>query len=106
MVPWSAAGEASVEDKQQREEFDTGLSKIRHEIKSRLVPYGFFGSVTYVDIESADHIPTGSNIELTVKGRTARRSLERREIESCRLRVNGPVLLCIISMIDELSGNA
>ncbi len=29
-----------------REEFDTGLAKIRHEIKSQLVPHGFFGSVT------------------------------------------------------------
>jgi hypothetical protein len=92
-----------MEDKQNREEFDTGLSKIRHEIKSRLVPHGYFGSVTYADIESIDHVPTGSNIELTVKGRTVRRSLGRAEIEGCRLRVDGPALLCIISMIDELS---
>ena len=28
-----------------REEFDTGLGKIRHEIKSRLVPHGFYGHV-------------------------------------------------------------
>jgi hypothetical protein len=92
-----------MEDQQKREEFDTGLSKIRHEIKSRLVLHGFFGIITYADIESADHVATGSNIELTVKGKTARRSLGRAEIESCRLRVDGPVLLCIISMIDELS---
>ena len=30
-----------MEDKQMREEFDTGLAKIRNEIKSQLVPHGF-----------------------------------------------------------------
>ena len=29
-----------MDDKQLREQFDTGLKKIRHEIKSRLVPHG------------------------------------------------------------------
>ena len=60
-----------------REEFDTGLAKIRHEIKSQLVPRGFFGSVTFVDIEGADHVPTGSTIAIAVKGRTVARSIRR-----------------------------
>jgi hypothetical protein len=92
-----------MEERQMREEFDTGLAKIRHEIKSQLVPHGLFGSVTYVDIESADHVPTGSKIEVTVKGRTAERSFSRQDIEGCRLRVGGVVLLGITSMVDELS---
>jgi hypothetical protein len=92
-----------MEEKQRREEFDTGLGKIRHEIKSRLVPHGLFGSVTYIDIEPVDHVPTGSKIEIAVKGRTAGRSFSREEIEGCRLRVGGAVLLGIISMVDELS---
>jgi hypothetical protein len=48
-----------VEEKQHREEFDTGLIRIRHEIKGRLVQHGFFGSVTYKDIEATDHILSG-----------------------------------------------
>jgi hypothetical protein len=40
-----------MEDKQAREGFDTGLAKIRSEIKSLLVPYGFFGNITQVDID-------------------------------------------------------
>jgi hypothetical protein len=51
-----------MEDKQLREEFDTGLSKIRHEIKSRLVPHGLFGSVTGIDIGPSDHV-SGSRID-------------------------------------------
>jgi hypothetical protein len=92
-----------MEGKQIREEFDTGLGKIRHEIKSRLVPHGFFGTVKYIDIETADHVPTGSTIEIVVKGRTVTRSFSRQEIESCRLRVGGVVLSGIIAMVDELS---
>ncbi len=92
-----------MDEKQKREEFDTGLGKIRHEIKSRLVTHGFFGSISFVDIESVDHVPTGSKIEITVKGRTVGRSFRRQDIEGCRLRVGGVVLLGIISMIDELS---
>jgi hypothetical protein len=92
-----------MEEKEKREEFDTGLGKIRHEIKSRLVPHGFFGSVTHVDIEPVDHVPTGSKIEIAVKGRTVERSFSRRDIEDCHLRVGGVVLSGIISMVDELS---
>ncbi|HEY6618077.1 MAG TPA: hypothetical protein VIY68_00900 [Steroidobacteraceae bacterium] len=91
-----------MEEKQLREEFDTGLSRIRHEIKGRLVQHGFFGSVTYRDIES-DHVLSGSTIEIAVKGKTAERSFSRQEIEGCRLRVGGSVLSGVISMVDELS---
>jgi hypothetical protein len=92
-----------MEEKQTREEFDTGLGKIRHEIKSRLVPHGFFGSIRYTDIETADHVATGSKIEIEVSGKTVSRSFSRQEIESCRLRVGGAVLSGIIAMVDELS---
>lgn len=92
-----------MDDEQLREEFDTGLSKIRHEIKSRLVPHGLFGVVTDVDVGPTDHAPAGSKIEIVVKGRTVARSFDRRQIEDCHLRVGGAVLLGIISMIDEVS---
>ncbi len=92
-----------VEEKQRREEFDTGLSRIRHEIKGRLVQHGFFGSITYRDIEAADHILSGSTVEIAVKGKTVERSFSRLEIEGCRLRVGGSVLSGVISMVDELS---
>jgi hypothetical protein len=92
-----------MEDKQKREEFDTGLGKIRHEIKSQLVPHGFFGSVTYIDEGPFEDVPTGSKIEIAVKGRTVERSFSRKDIEGCRLRVGGAVLSGIISMVDELA---
>jgi hypothetical protein len=92
-----------MEDKQSREEFDTALARIRHDIKGRLVIHGFFGSVTYRDVEAADHALSGSTIEITVKGRTAERSFSRQEIENCRLRVSGAVLSGVIAMVDELS---
>jgi hypothetical protein len=92
-----------MEDKLAREEFDTGLGKIRHEIKSRLVPHGFFGTVTHTDICLVDQVPTGSKIEIVVNGKTVGRSFSREEIEGCRLRVGGAVLLGIVSMIEELA---
>jgi len=92
-----------MDEKQKREEFDTGLARIRHEIKGRLVTHGFFGSIAYRDIEAADHVLSGSTIEITVKGRTVERSYSRQEIEGCRLRVAGAVLSGVISMVDELS---
>jgi hypothetical protein len=88
-----------MEDKQ----FDTGLGKIRHEIKSRLVPRGFFGNVTHIDTESVDQVPSGSKIEIAVKGRTVGKSFSRQDIEGCRLRVGGTVLVAIISMVEELA---
>jgi hypothetical protein len=92
-----------MEENQIREEFDTGLAKIRNEIKSRLVLHGFFGSVTCVDIKGADQVPTGSTISVAVKGRSVERSFSRQDIEACRLRVGGVVLSGIISVVDELS---
>jgi hypothetical protein len=85
-----------------REEFDTGLAKIRHEIKSRLVTHGLFGVVTFTDIGPVDD-PTRSTIDVAVKGRVVQRSFNRQEIEGCRLRVGGAVLSGIVSMIDELT---
>jgi hypothetical protein len=92
-----------MEEVEKREEFDTGLRKIGHEIKSRLVAHGFFGTVAYVDIDSVDHVPIGSKIEIAAMGRTLERSFSRKDIEGCRLRVGGVVLLGIISMVEELS---
>jgi hypothetical protein len=92
-----------MDDKQSREEFDTGLSKIRQEIKSRLVPHGLFGSVTHVDTGPTGDVPAGSKIEIIVKGRTAERSFDRQQIESCCLRVGGTALTAIISMVDEVA---
>jgi hypothetical protein len=92
-----------MEEAEKREEFDTGLRKIRHEIKSRLVNHGFFGTVACVDVDSVDQVPIGSKIEVAVKGRTVERSFSRQEIEACRLRVGGAVLSAIIAMVEELS---
>jgi hypothetical protein len=95
--------EDPMDDNQSREEFDTGLSKIRHEIKSRLVIHGLFGSVTNVDIDPTEQGPSGSKIEIAVKGRTVGRSFDRQQIEACRLRVGGAVLSGIVSMVAEVS---
>ena len=92
-----------MEEKQTREEFDTALARIRHEIKGRLVQHGFFGNINYRDIEAADHVLNGSTVEITVKGKTVERSFSRQEIEGCRLRVSGVVLSGVISMVEELS---
>ena len=92
-----------MDNEQNREEFDTGLSKIRHEIKSRLVTHGYFGSITFADINPVANVPSGSNIEIVVKGKTVGRSFGREDVEGCCLRVGGPVLAGVISMIDELS---
>jgi hypothetical protein len=92
-----------MDDKQLREEFDTGVKKIRQEIKSRLVPHGLYGIVTDVDTGPAGHVPNGSRIELVAKGKTVARSFDRQQIEGCCLRVRGEVLLGIIAMVDEVS---
>jgi len=90
-----------MEENQFREEFDTGLSKIRQEIKHRLVNHGLYGSVTNTDTGASDRGPLGSTIALIVKGRTVGRSFDRGQIEGCRLRVAGTVLADIIAMVDE-----
>ena len=95
-----------MEEKEKREKLDTGLSKIKNEIKSRLAAHGFFGNVTHADLEVVDHVPTGSKIEIAVKGRTVGRSFSRQDIEGCHLRVGGAVLEGIIAMVDELSTGA
>jgi hypothetical protein len=50
-----------------------------------------------------DHVPTGSKIQIAVKGRTVQKSFSREDIEACRLRVGGVVLVGIIAMVHELS---
>jgi hypothetical protein len=92
-----------VNNSQNREEFDTALSRIRHDIKGRLVKHGFFGMVSFQDVESADHVLQGSTLTVKAKGRIAERSFARQEIEDCTLRVSGAVELGVISMVDELS---
>ena len=94
-----------MDDKQLREEFDTGLKKIRLEIKSRLGPHGLFGTITEVDSGPTGDVPEGSRIEVVAKGKTVGRSFDRRQIEGCCLRVGGEVLLGIIAMIDEVSAS-
>jgi hypothetical protein len=94
---------AAMEEKQLREEFDTGLKKIRLEIKSRLVPHGLFGTVTTVDAASTGDVPEGSTVEVIAKGKTAGRSFDRHQIEGSCLRVSGAVLTDIIAMVDEVS---
>jgi hypothetical protein len=51
-------------------------------------------------------MPSGSTIEIAVKGRKVARSYSREDIVGCRLRVGGPVLQGIISMVDELAGGS
>jgi hypothetical protein len=92
-----------MEEKEKREKFDTGLIKIKNEIKDRLATHGFFGYVTHADMETVDYVPAGSKIEIAVKGRTVGRSFSRQDIETCYLRVGGVVLEGIIAMVDELS---
>ena len=92
-----------MEDEQMRENFDTGLKKIRHEIKSLLVPHGLFGTVTDVETGSTGQVPDSSRIEIHAKGRTVGQSFDRQQIEGCCLRVGGTVLSSIIAMVDEVS---
>ena len=90
-------------DEPSRELFDTGIKKIKTEIRSRLVPHGLFGTVTDIDSGPAGQIPDGSRVELSAKGRTVGKSFDRRQIEGCCLRVGGDVLADIIAMVDEVS---
>ncbi len=92
-----------MKDGPNRERFDTGLIKIRHEIKGRLVTHGFFGTIRFTDVEPVDSVPSGSTIEIIVNGKSVQRTFSREDVESCRLRAGGAVLAGIISMVDELS---
>ena len=94
---------AFMQEKQLREEFDTGLKKIRLEIKSRLVPHGLYGVVTEADTGTEGDVPEGSTIEIAAKGKTVGRTFNRKQIEGCHLRVGGEVLSSIIAMIEEIS---
>jgi len=85
---------------ESRERYDTGLSKIRHEIKSRLVLHGLFGTVTLAD---SSEIPGGISVEIRARGKTVARSFDRTQIEGCCLRVGGAVLVGIIAMVAELA---
>src|SRR5277367_1136670 len=92
-----------MDETQLRERFDTGLKKIRLEIKSRLVPFGLFGIITSTDYGPTGDVPEGSRIGLAVKGKTVERSFDRKQIEDCCLRVGGEVLSSVIAMVDEVS---
>ncbi len=92
-----------MDELQQREVFDTGLKKIRLEIKSRLVPHGLFAAVTEIDSGESGQVPHGSRIEVTAKGKVVQRTFDRRQIEGCHLRVGGEVLVGIIAMVAELT---
>jgi hypothetical protein len=94
---------AFMQEKQLRETFDTGLKKIRLEIKSRLVPHGLYGFVTEVDTGPEGDVPEGSTIQIVAKGKTVGRLFDRKQIEGCHLRVGGEVLSSIIEMIEEIS---
>jgi hypothetical protein len=87
----------TMESDPQREKFDTALKRIGHEIKSRLVLHGLFGTVNYSEV------PDGTRVEIQAQGRIAARSFERQQIEGCCLRVGGAVLAGIIAMVDELA---
>jgi hypothetical protein len=95
--------ESAMDETPSREKFDTGMKKIRLEIKSRLVHHGLFGTITGVDSGAAGSVPDGSRIEVAAKGRTVGRSFDRKQIEDSCLRVSGEVLLSIIAMVDEVS---
>lgn len=90
-----------MESEQLHEEFDTGLKKIRHEIKNRLVIQGLFGTITSDD--DLNDISRGARVEIHAKGKTVGISFDRKQIEGCHLRVAGVVLSSVIAMVEELS---
>jgi hypothetical protein len=92
-----------MEEQQLREKFDTGLKKIRHEIKGQLVSHGLFGIVREIDDGPAGQVPERSRIEIQAKGRTVGQSFDRQQIEGCCLRVGDAVLLGITAMVEEVS---
>ncbi len=88
---------------QSQEAFDTGLKKIRQEIKSRLVSHGIFATVNDIEDRQAGNSAHDSRIEIAAKGKTVVRSFDRKLIEGCCLRVGGEVLVGIIAMVDEVA---
>jgi hypothetical protein len=89
-----------MEGEQLHEEFDTGLKKIKHEIKNRLVLQGLFGTITSDDDQR--DISGGARVEIHAKGKTVGKSFDRKQIEGCCLRVAGAVLASVIAMVEEL----
>jgi hypothetical protein len=93
----------SMEDSHVRERFDTGVKKIRYEIRSLLAQHGLFGTITDAATGPADSVPENSKVEIEVKGLTSGRQFDRRQIEGCYLRVGGAVLASIVAMVKEVS---
>jgi hypothetical protein len=79
------------------EKFDTARKRIGHEVKSRLVTHGLFGTVSHSEV------PDGARVEILSQGRSVATSFTREQIEACHLRVGGAVLTGIIAMVDELA---
>lgn len=92
-----------MEETQYRERFDTGVKKIRHEIRSLLAQHGLFGTITDAASGLANSVPESSNVEIQVKGVTTGRQFDRRQIEDCYLRVGGNVLASIVAMVKEVA---
>jgi hypothetical protein len=103
---WALFNMRVMEEGQIREPFDTGVKKIRHELRSLLAQHGLFGTITDADSGPANAVPDSSKVEIQVKGRTAARLFDRRQIEGCCLRVGGAVLSSIVAMVDEVSAPA
>ena len=78
----------SLEDLQFRERFDTGIRKIRHEIRSLLAHHGLFGTITDTAIGQPNSVPESATVEIEVKGVTTGRLFDRPQIEGCCLRVS------------------
>jgi hypothetical protein len=91
-----------MENEQSHEVFDTGLKKIRHEIRSRLALQGLFATITG-DHGGPHEVQVGVRVEIHAKGKTVGISFDRKQIEGCSLRVAGAVLASVIAMVEELS---
>jgi hypothetical protein len=91
------------EEENTSEIFDTGLRKIRQELKSQLASHGIYAMLTESLLsDSTSSSPIQATIEASVKGRLARRTFARQQIEDCHLRVGGAVLKEIASLVAEL----
>jgi hypothetical protein len=91
-----------MEGEQLHEVFDTGLKKIRHEIKNRLVLQGLFATITTDENDLRD-VSGGARVEIHAKGKTVGISFDRKQVEGCHLRVAGAVLSSVIALVEELS---
>jgi hypothetical protein len=90
------------EEENTSEIFDTGLRKIRQELKSQLASHGIYAMLTEPPSNPTSSPPMEATIEASVKGRLARRTFARQQIEGCHLRVGGAVLKEIASIVAEL----